>query len=209
MLSLSLGRDAEVTEVARFFNYTYNHCLDRCWLTPFSPESRRILEPANGTRGTRRAHRNFRSTAIAGRCNTHVPRSFHPRHAGHRWLIYRQVSGDQTMKLLFHRPTYSACSRVITIHRHRGLYRFLGKFWHWWGIPPASCRTHIASQRWGKLLLFRWNTTDTKKPQTLGTDWGTVSLHDRPITELVGVSALQESSKWCNSEFEILTIRIK
>ncbi|MCY3626122.1 MAG: hypothetical protein F4039_04940 [Gammaproteobacteria bacterium] len=60
-----------------------------------SDNDSRILEPANGTLGTRRAHRNFRSTAIAGRCNTHVPRSLYPRQAGHRGLIYRPVSGGQ------------------------------------------------------------------------------------------------------------------
>ncbi|MCY3626121.1 MAG: hypothetical protein F4039_04945 [Gammaproteobacteria bacterium] len=74
------------------------------------------------------------------------------------------------MKLLFYHHASSPFNRSLTgrkapdtkppinvfsFYHHRGLYHFLGKFSHWWRIPPASCRTHIASQRWGKLLLFR------------------------------------------------------
>ncbi len=53
------------------------------------------------------------------------------------------------MKLLFYTQACRPFNCSITGHkkgsmfsfyRHPGLYRFLGKFSHWWGRPPASSK---------------------------------------------------------------------
>ena len=67
------------------------------------------------------------------------------------------------MKLLFYHQAYRPFNRSITdrkgqkinvfrFYRHRGLYRCLGKFSHWWGRHPASCRDSIVSQTMGQTL---------------------------------------------------------